>query len=155
MLPTAVRGYQGLFLRVENAMKLSDVPQDRGMIDQERIKEVCYAVDEDGSFVLAKSAGWEPKNIANDQAWDLINEQINETLEKIKSGKLSPLAYHMVRNQMGLGLLAKYAGFNLLRVWLHLKPAGFKRLKPAQLKRYAEIFGIDIADLAKIPKSNV
>jgi DNA-binding phage protein len=125
------------------------------MIDEDRLKEVCYAVDEDGSFVLAESAGWDPKNIANDQAWDLINEQVKETLEKIKSGKLSPLAYHMVRNQMGLGLLAKYAGLNRLRVWRHLKPAGFKRLKRQQLKRYAKIFGIDVADLAKIPEDDV
>jgi DNA-binding phage protein len=125
------------------------------MIDEDRLKEVCYAVDEDGSFVLAESAGWDPKNIANDQAWDLINEQVKETLEKIKSGKLSPLAYHMVRNQMGLGLLAKYAGLNRLRVWRHLKPAGFKRLKSEQLKRYAKIFGIDVADLAKIPEDDV
>jgi DNA-binding phage protein len=125
------------------------------MIDEDRLKEVCYAVDEDGSFVLAESAGWDPKNIANDQAWDLIHEQVKETLEKIKSGKLSPLAYHMVRNQMGLGLLAKYAGLNRLRVWRHLKPAGFKRLKRQQLKRYAKIFGIDVADLAKIPEDDV
>lgn len=135
-------------------MKLSEVPQDRGMIDEKQLNEVCYAVDEDGSFVLAESAGWEPKNIANDQAWDLIHEQVEETLEKIKSGKLSPLAYHMVRNQMGLGLLAKYAGFNRLRVWRHLKPAGFKRLTPEQLKRYATIFGIDVADLAKVPDND-
>jgi hypothetical protein len=121
------------------------------MIDEDRLKEVCYAVDEDGSFVLAESAGWEPKNIANDQAWDLIKEQVADTVKKIKSGKLSPLAYHMVRNQMGLGLLAKYVGMNRLRVWRHLKPAGFKRLKPAQLKGYAEIFNIDVADLKKIP----
>jgi hypothetical protein len=140
---------------VEDAMKLSEVPQDRGMIDEYQLKEVCYAVDDDGSFVLAESAGWEPKNIANDQAWDLINEQVKVTLEKIKSGKLSPLAYHMVRNQMGLGLLAKYVGLNRLRVWRHLKPAGFKRLKPDQLKRYAEIFGIDVADLTKIPEDDV
>lgn len=136
-------------------MKLSEVPQDRGMIDEDQLKEVCYAVDEDGSFVLAESAGWEPKNIANDQAWDLIHEQVVETLEKIKSGKLSPLAYHMVRNQMELGLLAKYAGLNRLRVWRHLKPAGFKRLKRQQLKRYAKIFGIDVADLTKVPESDI
>jgi hypothetical protein len=125
------------------------------MIDEDRLKEVCYAVGEDGSFVLAESAGWEPKNVANDQAWDLIHEQVEETLEKIKSGKRSPLAYHMVRNQMGPGLLAKYAGLNRLRVWRHLKPAGFKRLKPQQLKRYAKIFGIDVANLAKVPEDDV
>jgi hypothetical protein len=136
-------------------MKISEVPQDRGMIDQHRLKEVCYAVDENGLFVLAQSAGWEPKNIANDLAWDLIHEQVKKTVEKIKSGKLSPLAYHMELNQMGPGLLAKYAGISRLRVRLHLRPAGFRRLKPKQLKRYAEIFGIGIADLTKIPDDDI
>jgi hypothetical protein len=137
---------------MEGAMKISEVPQDRGMIVDDELKEICYAVDDDGSFVLAKSAGWDPKNVANDQAWELIKEQILETVDKIKTGKLSPLAYHMVRNQMGLGLLAKYVGYNRLRVWRHLKPAGFKRLKPVQLKRYADILNTDVADLSMVPE---
>jgi len=137
---------------MEGAMKISEVPQDRGMIVDDELKEICYAVDDDGSFVLAKSAGWDPKNVANDQAWELIKEQILETVDKIKTGKLSPLAYHMVRNQMGLGLLAKYVGYNRLRVWRHLKPAGFKRLKPDQLKRYADILNTDVADLSMVPE---
>lgn len=134
-------------------MKISDVPQDRGMI-QGQLKEICYAVDENGSFVLAKSAGWEPKNIANDQAWELIKEQVRDTICKINAGKLSPLAYHMVRNQMGVGLLAKYAGYSRLRVWRHLRPAGFRRLKPGQLKRYADIFAMDVEELARIPEAD-
>lgn len=134
-------------------MKISEVPQDRGMIEGQ-LKEICYAVDEDGSFVLAKSAGWEPKNIANDQAWELIKEQVQDTIGKINAGKLSPLAYHMVRNQMGLGLLAKYVGYSRLRVWRHLRPAGFGRLKPAQLKRYADIFAMDVEALTRIPEAD-
>ena len=134
-------------------MKISEVPQDRGMIVDDELKEICYAVDDNGSFVLAKSAGWDPKNVANDQAWELIKEQVLETVEKIKAGKLSPLAYHMVRNQMDLGLLAKYVGYNRLRVWRHLKPTGFKRLKPGQLRRYADVLNMDVADLSKVPET--
>lgn len=134
-------------------MKISEVPQDRGMI-QGQLKEICYAVDENGAFVLAKSAGWEPKNIANDQAWELIKEQVKDTVAKINAGKLSPLAYHMVRNLMGVGLLAKYVGYSRLRVWRHLRPTGFRRLKPAQLKRYADIFAMDVQDLSRIPAAD-
>jgi hypothetical protein len=136
---------------MEGAMKMSEVPQDRGMIVDDNLKEICYAVDDDGSIVLAKSAGWDPKNVANDQAWELIKEQVLETVEKIKAGKRSPLAYHMVRHQMGLGLLAEYVGYNRLRVWCHLKPTGFKRLKPDQLKRYADVLNMDVADLSMVP----
>lgn len=131
-------------------MKMADVPQDRGMITGRR-HEICYAVDEHGRYVLAPSSGWEPKNLANSQAWDLIREQVQATLNKVKAGKLSPLAFHMVNNQMTMGLLAKYVRYSRWRVWLHLRPKGFNRLTPPMLKRYADVFEIDVAALTKMP----
>ena len=131
-------------------MKLSEVPQDRGMIAGQT-REICYAVDENGRYVLAPSAGWEPKNLANDQAWALVKAEIDATLIKIKAGKRSPLAFHMVNNQMTPGLLAKYAGCSRWRVCLHLRPRGFVRLTPRLLERYADIFDIDVATLKAIP----
>ncbi len=133
-------------------MKIKEVPQDRGMIGEETLQEVCYAVDQKGRYVLTPSAGWEPKNIVNEQAWDLINQQISETMAKIDAGKLSPLAYHMVKNQMNIGLLAKYVGYNRWRVWRHLKPSGFRKLTPDMLKQYAEVFDLDVDELTRVPK---
>ena len=134
-------------------MKVNEVPQDKGMITDER-REICYAVDENGRYVLAESAGWQPKNIANNQAWGIISEQISQTLKKIKAGKLSPLAFYMVKNQMNISLLSKYAGFNRWRVKRHLKPGVFKRLESSVLKQYADVFEIDIEDLSKIPETD-
>jgi hypothetical protein len=131
-------------------MKLREVPQDRGMITN-HFHEICYAVDDQGRYVLAPSAGWEPKNLANGQAWDVVNEQVGATLISIRTGKLSPLAFHMVNNQMNVALLAKYACCSRLRVWLHLRPKGFSRLTPQMLKRYADIFDIDVAALKTVP----
>ena len=131
-------------------MKLNDVPQDRGMIDGQ-VREICYAVDDKGRYVLAPSAGWDPKNVANDQAWELIEAQVENTLEKVRAGRLSPLAYHMTRNQMTPGLLAKYANCSRLRVWLHLRPGAFRRLPPDMLKRYADIFEIEVDVLKSVP----
>lgn len=131
-------------------MKLYEVPQDQGMIDGDR-REVCYAVDRDGRYTLAPSAGWEPKNVANDQAWDLIREKVDATMAKIRSGKLSPLAYHMVRNQMNVGLLAKYVRYSRLRVWWHLRPKVFDRLTSEVLKPYADLFDLEVAALINVP----
>jgi hypothetical protein len=131
-------------------MKIDEVPQNKGMIT-DGLREICYAVDENGRYILAQSAGWEPKNTANDQAWMLIEEQISWTLKKIEAGKLSPLAFHMVKNQMNVSLLSKYVGFNRLRVKRHLKPSVFRRLKPSILKRYGRVFEIEVEELLKIP----
>lgn len=134
-------------------MKIDDVPQDQGMIDNPKLREICYAVDGKGNYVLAASAGWEPKNIANDQAWELIRKQVSTVISKINAGKLSPLAYHMAKHQMSVGLLAKYAGINRFRVWRHLKPSGFGRLTPDMRRRYADIFELKVDELDIFPVS--
>lgn len=132
-------------------MKTKDVPQDVGLNQGQ--SEITYAVDEDGRYVQAPSLGWEPKNIANQQAWELIRKEIASEIEQIRTGKRSPLAYHMARNLMNVGLLAGYAGLSRWRVRRHLKPDGFKRLDRDMLKRYADIFGISPEALQKIPDS--
>lgn len=131
-------------------MKVTEVPQDRGMITGQR-HEICYAVDENGRYVLAPSSGWEPKNMANNQAWDLVREEVRAALKKVRTGKLSPLAFHMVNNQMSLSLLAKYVRCTRWRVWLHLRPKAFNRLSPRMLKRYADVFEIEVAALKQVP----
>ena len=133
-------------------MKLDQVPQDQGMIDDDR-SEICYAVDKQGRYVLASSKGWEPKNIVNDQAWDLIKGEMSAALAKIRAGKLSPLAYHMARNQMNIGLLAKYVPYTRLRVWWHLRPGVFARLASDLLQPYADLFDMTVDQLKTIPEA--
>jgi len=131
-------------------MKISEVPQERGIIP-ENLNEVCYAVDEGGNYVLAESIGWEPKNVTNDQAWEVIYAQVADTLEKIHAGQQSPLAFYRAVNQMNINLLSKYVRMNRWRVKRHLKPDVFKRLKSDILKRYADVFGITVEQLLKVP----
>ena len=130
-------------------MQRKDVPQDVGL--NQGLSEITYAVDDDGSYVQVPSLGWEPKNIANQQAWGVIRKEIVFVIEQIRSGKRSPLAYHMTKNLMDVGLLASYMGLSRWRVRRHLKPAGFNRLDQALLKRYAEVFGISSGALTCIP----
>jgi len=132
-------------------MKIEEVPQERGMMP-DNIHEVCYALDDDGHYVLTASAGWNPKNIANNQAWEVIEQKIAKALKGIHAGKLSPLAFHMSKNQMNTKLLAQYAGFSRWRVKRHLKPAVFKRLKPAVLEQYSDVFGITVKQLQQFPQ---
>lgn len=131
-------------------MKTSEVPQERGIMP-ENVYEVCYAVDEDGRYVLKSSAGWEPKNIVNDQAWEIIKAQVADVLAQIHAGRLSPLAFHMTKNQMNIGLLAKYVRLSRWRVRRHLKPHVFERLEPEVLDRYADVFEITVEQLLKVP----
>lgn len=139
--------------KANTIMKVTDVPQDRAMIEGD-LKEVCYAVDDQGRYTLATSAGWDPKNVANAQAWELIKKTVEETLANIEAGKSSPLAYHMVRNQMTIGLLADYVGYSRLKVWWHLKPAGFQRMSFDARRKYAQALNLEPGALDKVPEQD-
>ena len=126
-------------------MREKDVPQDEGMFGG--LKEVCYAISEDGRYRLVPSAGWEPKTIANDQAWDLLARQLDDVRQRVLTKEVSKLAFHMARTQMDIPLLAQYTGFFQWTVKRHLNPRVFDTLKPAVLERYASLFKISVGEL--------
>jgi hypothetical protein len=130
-------------------MKKEDVPQYRGLFGQRRA--VCYALDTDGGYVLTQTAGWDPVNLANLQAWQAIAEELTEILCRVQTGELSPLAYHMARSQMTVGLLAKYVRMFRWKVRRHQRPEVFARLDNATLQRYAEVLQVSVAQLQTVP----
>ena len=133
-------------------MQKNEVPQDEALFEGK--SGVCYAVDDSGRYVLAESAGWEPSNIANLQAWEVINEEIAAVRLKVRAGELSPLAYHMVRHQMDAKLLSGYAGLFGWQVRRHMKPGPFQKLKPAQIARYAAILKTTVEELCRVPEAD-
>lgn len=133
-------------------MKIEEVPQDRGMISEEHGREVCYAVDKTGQYTLSKSAGWDVKNIVNDQAWDIIVEQTRRCHQQVIDGEKSPIIYHAAKNQMDIGLLSNYVELAKWRVKRHCKPRVFNRLGDSVLEKYARVFGVTIDELKKVPE---
>ncbi len=134
-------------------MQQRDVPQDEGL--NLGMREITYAIDENGRYVGVPSLGWEPKNIANAQAWEVIAENIKSEARLVRDGKRSPLAYHLARHLMTVGLAASYVRLPRWRVKRHLKPSVFNRLKPEIMQRYADLFGLTLAEFKQIPEADV
>jgi len=133
-------------------MREKDVPQDVGVLEENKV--VAYAVDEQGHYCLTTTSGWDPVNEANRIAWEDIKEQLDEVRENIKLGKVSVLAYYMVRAQMDRPLLASYSGISSWRVWRHLKPGPFSKLSDADRCTYAKLFGIRAEQLSSLPETD-
>jgi hypothetical protein len=133
-------------------MLIKDVPQDNGL--NKGMSEITYAVDENGRYIGVQSLGWEPKNVVNTKAWDVISDEVAIQVELVRTGKKSPLAYYMTRNLMSVALLADYVGLPRWRVRRHMKPSVFNRLKPQILQRYAELFGISCEEIRRIPQND-
>lgn len=127
-------------------MKKEEVPQESGIT--EGISEIRYAVNDNGSYELTPSKGWEAVNVVNRQAWEVIEKESAEARERVEKGQASPLLYYMAVNQMNTTLLARYCGLSRWRVRLHLKPFFFNRLKPELLRRYAAVFSVTTEQLA-------
>lgn len=124
-------------------MKKKEVPQDEGLTEG-LFEDVCYALDENGNYTVVPSTGWQPKTDAMLQAWDVIHEKVEQVRQRVLSGELSPIAYYMEKNIMGLKLLADYAGLPKRKVRKHLRPDHFNKLDDQTLMRYAETFGVSV-----------
>lgn len=133
-------------------MKSTEVPQDDANMLQGKFREPVYSLDENGKFTTVKSVGWDPKNEVMQEAWDVINEKVEATREKVLAGELSPIAFHLENNLMDVSLLAKYMGFWKFKVKRHLKPKYFNKLTDEVLEKYAEVFVISKQELLDITK---
>ena len=131
-------------------MKVKEVPQDSRFFKNTVIRDVAYAVDDDGNYTAVISEGWEVKNDALDITWDDIDERCEAIRRKVLAGKLSPLAYHLEKNIMEIGLFAKYTGQTKRKIKKHLKPEYFIKLDDSVLHRYAEILRISIEELKTV-----
>jgi hypothetical protein len=124
-------------------MKEKEVPQDQINMFNGKPPDVMFAVDENGNYIRVKSAGWEPKNEVLRQAWEEVNENIEEARRKVATGEKSAIFYFMHKNIMDIRLLAEYTGLWRWQVKRHLKPGIFKKLSDKTLEKYKTAFRLD------------
>jgi hypothetical protein len=123
-------------------MKKEEVPQDGDNLHQGSFKQIFYAVDPNGSYTSVTSVGWEPENIALEQAWEHVETRVAQMQEAVHAGQLSPIAFYMERTLLDLPLLARKIGKFQWQVKRHMKPSVFAKLSSGIMEKYASIFGI-------------
>lgn len=133
-------------------MKKKEVPQDNEGLHEDKFRDLCYAVDENGNYVAVHSTGWSPKNEAMKQAWEEIHMQVEEARKSVIQGEVSILAYHMEKNIMDIKLLSQYTGISRRKIRKHLKPKVFENLTDEVLEKYAAAFNISIDELKDVKK---
>jgi len=131
-------------------MKVNEVPQDITYYEGER--RACYALNDEGKYLIVTSTGWKDEAVVNGLAVDELAAALEDTRKAVLAGVKSPLCYHMERRQMNPAILAKTAGIAAFRVKRHFRPEIFARLKPALLDRYARALAVSRAELRTVPK---
>ncbi|MCU1717881.1 hypothetical protein [Pseudomonas sp. 5P_3.1_Bac2] len=134
-------------------MKLDDVPQDSSTVYGGHSK-LLYAVDAEGHYQGAQSAGWEPETYSTQLAVAELQEQEAEAHAAWQRGELSALGFLMYRYRLDEPALAQVTGLWRWRVRRHLRPHIYRKLSAAVLSRYAEAFGLPLADLIAYQKGH-
>ena|SRR6218665_459982 len=132
-------------------MKLDEVPQDHSSTYGGHSKLV-YAVDASGHYQGSQSDGWEPEAYATQLAVQELLDLEAEAKAAWERGELSPLKFLMYRYRLDEPALGQITGLWQWRIRRHFQPAIYRRLSPAILGRYAEAFGLPLAELTRYQK---
>ncbi|MDP2852755.1 MAG: hypothetical protein Q8O28_00760 [Smithellaceae bacterium] len=131
-------------------MKVNEVPQD--ITYYEGVKRACFALNDEGKYVVVASIGWDDEAVVNGLAVDDLAATLEDTRKAVLAGVKSPLCYHMERRQMNPEILAKTAGIATFRVKRHFRPEIFAKLKLSVLDRYAQALAITKQELMTVPQ---
>ncbi len=130
-------------------MKANEVPQD--ITYYEGKKRACYALNDEGKYVIVPSSGWDVEAVVNGLAVDEMAASLEVTRQAVLAGSKSPLCYHMELRQMTPEILAKTAGIAKFRLKRHLRPEIFAKLKTSVLDRYAQALAVTRKELKTVP----
>lgn len=133
-------------------MNKEQVPQDEENLNEGKLAKLYYATDDKGHYVKVNSIGWEPETVAMQQAWEVVNSEVDDARDKVIKGEASPILYYLKKNIMTPGLAASYIGTLSLVVRLHCRPFFFKRLSKKTLEKYAFTFRISVEELTDIER---
>lgn len=112
---------------------------------------VTYRPDDQGRVRACQDDGFEKSRLVHEQAWEVIHRDAARAWEEVRSGRRSPLYFHMVANLMHPDDLATHVGMWRWRVRRHLRPEVFRRLPRRLLERYAEVLRVTVEELQTIP----
>ena len=130
-------------------MKKEDVPQDLLYFKDNVIRDVMYAVDENGHYTPVISDGWSVKNDALGVVWDDIREQCEAIRQQVLAKEVSPLAYHIKKSLQDIGMLSAYAEIPKRKIRKHLRYEAFMKLDENTLQKYADAMRITVEELKR------
>jgi hypothetical protein len=132
-------------------MKIKDIPQDNASALGGETK-VIYAESDSGRIEIAQTTGWEVEEQVLDQALDEIHRLAKEAYDRVAAGSTSPLEFHMYNQRMDLPMLAQATGRFQWMVKRDFEPGRFARLSDEKLSRYADVMGLDVDSLKRLPE---
>ena len=112
---------------------------------------LMFVEKEDGTYGPLQTSSYMAKNYINDFFDKMCNLE-KACFEKLTSGRFSPIAYYMMLKDMTAADVAVRARLSVRTVKKHMRPHHFGSMTLEVARRYAEVFGVAVADLFQIPE---
>jgi hypothetical protein len=118
-------------------------------IEDKEHELILFAEKDDKSYDAVKTGSFMVKNYLDDHLMKRENLE-KELRAELNKGKISPVYYYMVYQDMGIGDLAGRVGISKRKLRKHFNPEVFARLDPAALEKYAMIFGVTVEEMKSL-----
>jgi hypothetical protein len=119
------------------------------MVDFPDHQAVYYAEKDDGSYGPLQTGAYASAHHL-DEFHKFTDKLNNSLIEQLKNGEISPIYYYMNIEMLTVFELASRVKISRRRVKKHLGTEGFLKLSVSELKRYADVLNIRVANLFQI-----
>lgn len=118
-------------------------------VDCEEQQVVIFAEKDDSSYGPVQTGSYITKNYLED--FQLKQQHLEENLvKKLMAGEISPVCLFMTLEDISISELAKRSSIPKYKVKKHLQPGGFDKARISDIKKYAEVFNIPLANLFQL-----
>jgi hypothetical protein len=115
-------------------------------IENKKQEMILFAEKDDETYGAIQSGSYVVEHFLSD--FYLKKENLDRALrEELKQGKISPVFYYMLMQDMGPGDLARRVGISKRKLRKHFRPDVFAKLNDDILQKYAVVFGVTVDKL--------
>ncbi|MBN2276087.1 MAG: hypothetical protein JXR41_03240 [Bacteroidales bacterium] len=119
------------------------------LVDFKKHQLVLYAEKNDEDIGPVQTGSYMARNYL-DEFHYLMGNLEKSMYEKLQNGEISPIYLYMTLEELTVSELAARVQIPLRRVKKHLTPKHFANIHVYELKRYADVFNIPVANLFQI-----
>lgn len=123
--------------------------EKEGFVDYPEQQMILYVEKEDGKYGPMQTGSYISANYMDDYIYKRRNLEL-ELREQLIQGSISPVKYYMILEDLSFSELAARAGIRKSRVKRHLDPKHFGLATVDELRKYAGVFNVPVANLLQV-----
>lgn len=123
--------------------------EKEGIVNYPEQQVILYVEKEDGKFGPIQTGSFISANYLDDYFYKRRNLELS-LRKRVIDGEISPVYYYMVLEDLSISELSLRVRLSKQRVEKHLEPKHFGKCSVEELRKYARVFNVPVANLLQI-----